>query len=839
MRIVSPEWLLLIPLLALAQWAWPRLALLRPLRVLCLALTVLLLIRPEIRHKADGLDLWVLEDRSDSAGDVLQPNLAEWETLLERSKGANDRLRFVDFADEAVTRGASLRAGNAGTAYAGSTRATRSATALRLALSQMDPDRASRVLLLTDGFSTEPLNGMAERLLRQEAPLDYRLAGASVVGDVRLAAFVLPHRVLPREAFMIEVVATSDTDGTVPMELFRDGVSLGKRDITIAAGAGRARLTDRINRPGAYRYEARLLPAKDSLPGNNQAAQWIEVEGGPRVLLVTSYQKDPFATALRGQGFEVEEITDLSKVQTGMLSAAKIVVLNNVPAYRLPNEFLAALNFFVNEQGGGLLMAGGKTSFASGGWFGSPVDSLLPVSMELKQEHRKLAVAVAIVIDRSGSMSMTAPGTNLQKIQLADEGAARAIELLGDSDQVCVIPTDSQAHVLAPIAPLGPNRSNLINLTRRIESMGGGIFVYTGLKAAWKELQMAEVGQRHVILFADAADAEEPDQYVRLLEDMVKNKCTVSVIGMGTDKDADADFLKDVAARGGGRIFFQADASEIPAVFEQETVAIARSQFIDSAAAVQGAAGWMELASTPIKWLAQVDGYNLCYLKPGAAQAALTADEYAAPLLAFWQRGAGRAAAVTFPLGGDLSALTRAWPGYGDLAQSLTRWLMGETVPPGLGVRVGMDGTRLNADLFYDDTWSERIAASPPQLIVAAGASGDASNQPWERLSPGHYRATMDMPGDRWLRGAVRVGNHAFPFGPINAAINPEWTFDKARLDELKSTAARSGGGERVDLSDSWRAPRAPAWRGITPWLLIALLLALLAEAWRTRTSAT
>ena len=31
----------------------------------------------------------------------------------------------------------------------------------------------------------------------------------------------------------------------------------------------------------------------------------------------------------------------------------------------------------------------------------------MPVSMELRQEHRKLALAIVVAMDRSGSMSMT------------------------------------------------------------------------------------------------------------------------------------------------------------------------------------------------------------------------------------------------------------------------------------------------------------------------------------------------------------------------------------------------------------------------------------------------
>ena len=834
MRFLFPQWLLLAPLLMAAGWFWPRLGLIRPWRLLCAALAVTLLCQPQWRFRSDGLDLWVLVDRSDSAKDLLGTKLPEWEQILDQTKGAKDRLHFVDFAAEASSRGALISAGPNATDYDGPTNATRTSSAVRYALSQIEPDRAGRLLLLTDGYSTEPLEGLAERLVKQDVALDYRLANASIVGDVRLASLTLPRRVLPLEAFVMEVVASSDVDAKVPVDILRNGEPLGRREVVITKGVGRLRVTDRLAVPGAYKYEARLVPEHDSVPGNNAASQWLQVEGGPRILLATAYANDPMAEAMRRQGFEVEIVDDPAKLNVGMLGAAKAVVLNNVPAYLVPHEFLKALNFFVNSQGGGLAMIGGKTSFAAGGYFGSPVEPLLPVSMELKQEHRKLAVAVAIVMDRSGSMGMTSARTGKKKMELANEGAARAIELLGDSDQVTLIAVDSLAHVVAPVSPVAKNRAQLQSIARRIAVEGGGIFVYTGLRKAYEELQLAHVGQRHVILFADAADAEEPGEYKRLLEQMVKDKISISVIGMGSEKDVDANFLKDIAKRGNGRVFFE-EADGLPAIFEQETVAVARSAFIDEPVVVKGAPGWIELATTPIQWLPKVDGYNLSYLKPGASQAALSGDEYAAPLLAFWQRGAGRVATVSFPLGGEFSSKTRGWAQYGDLVQSLSRWLMGEQVPPGMGLRVGVDGSLLTADLYYDDTWNDRIAASPPQLLLAVGVDGKTTNQVWDRLAPGHFRAAVDVVSDGWIRGAVRVGNAAFPFGPLNAAVNPEWSFDHARVDELKTLCERTGGVERVDLSDVWHAPRPAAWRGFDLWLLVAWLVALVVEAWWTR----
>ena len=67
----------------------------------------------------------------------------------------------------------------------------------------------------------------------------------------------------------------------------------------------------------------------------------------------------------------------------GLLTGCKAVVLNNVPAWDLPADFIAALPFYVEVQGGGLLMAGGRRSFGAGGWFQSAVDPLLPVLSRL------------------------------------------------------------------------------------------------------------------------------------------------------------------------------------------------------------------------------------------------------------------------------------------------------------------------------------------------------------------------------------------------------------------------------------------------------------------------
>src|SRR5687768_16435433 len=98
MRLGAPEWLLALLPLALLLWRVPSLR--RPLRLATLAALLVALVRPELRLRADGLDLWVLVDRSASASQALSQHLREWEQLLESSRPQNDRIVWVDFAAE-------------------------------------------------------------------------------------------------------------------------------------------------------------------------------------------------------------------------------------------------------------------------------------------------------------------------------------------------------------------------------------------------------------------------------------------------------------------------------------------------------------------------------------------------------------------------------------------------------------------------------------------------------------------------------------------------------------------------------------------------------------------
>ncbi|WAC18124.1 VWA domain-containing protein [Luteolibacter sp. SL250] len=828
---LHPEFFLLIPALALVGWFWRSLRLHSPLRMVILLLAVVALAEPVLHRQQNSLDLHVLLDRSDSTEDLIDKGLPEWQRLLEKAKPTRrDNLYFHNYAAEIAEMGAD------GSSFTGSRKLTRTGLALSTIAAESDEKRPSRVLIFTDGYSTEPVQEAAAQLEARGIPIDYRIVREEDANDVRLARLHFPERVQIGEPFVITITARGPNGLEVPLILRRNGATLTETKVTLTEGNATVEFTDRIPRSGAYEYEAEVRAEGDAHMGNNKASRWIEVTGGPRLVLVSRYENDPLAKVLSSLDFNVQIISDSTQLKAGLLTGAKAVVLNNVPAHEIPNDFMKALDFFVREQGGGFLMAGGERSFGAGGYFESAIDPLLPISMELKNEHRKLSVALAIVMDRSGSMAVNVDAKNT-KMDLANSGAANAIDLLGPMDQVAVFAVDSEPTKTIPLTTVGNRKQELGARARKIESGGGGIYVYTALKAAWEELQKSQAGTRHVILFTDAADSEEPGDYKKLIKDMTDGGCTISVIGLGTKADPDAAFIEDVAKLGNGRIFFSDRPMDIPKIFAQETVTIARSAFLKDPVGTKATGRWSEISPKALNWLPEVDGYNLSYARPDATVSLIAADEYLGPLVAHARRGLGRTAAVSFPLGGDYSEKVRSWPGYGDFLQTLGRFLMGDVTPPGIAIRHRIEGTRLTVDLLYDaEEWGQKLAALPPKVRLQDDSGTAAYDLPWRRIAPGHFSLTRDLEEGSVVRGAVRVGEHALAFGPVNVGSSVEWSFDSARVAELRSVSAQTGGRELLDLSTAWLRPPFIAETNLRLPLGIALILLIITEALMTRT---
>lgn len=796
----------------------------------------------------------VVADRSASMpGDAAARQL-EMIGLLHGSMSPADRLAVVSFGErvaleqepsvEAVSRFAQAVGGDASDLSA----------ALRRALAMIPGDGAGRVLVLSDGrFTGRDPRAEAARAAARGVPIDYRELARPTTRDLAVTHVDAPGSVQPGESFMITGWAQASTPQTVNYELRRGEVTIasGRRDLP--AGVSRLTFRDRAESARSMDYELRLTPtptagagsgALDPVPENNTGRFIVGVEGDKPVLVVTRSPGRGLVNLLSAAGLEVVAVApEAMRGTLAELSDYAGVLLENVPATDLPGGTLDQLAALVESSGVGLAMTGGQRSFGPGGYFQSALDPLLPVSMELRQEHRKLSLAIVIALDRSGSMAMTVPDGRT-KMDLANLGSAQVLDLLGPMDELGVIAVDSAPHTIINLGPV-TEKATLKKKILSIDSMGGGIFVYEALAASAGMLANATPTTRHIILFSDAQDSEEPGQYRTLLEKARKANMTVSVIGLGSDRDVDAALLKDIASRGGGRAFFTQDPKRLPQLFAQDTFVVARSSFIDQQTPVRNTGALSAMTGRSFSEPLDVGGYNLNYLKPEAQLALVTADEYAAPLVASWQAGLGRVAVYTGEADGEFTGPIAGWAQLGDLLASVTRWIAARDrrLPDTLLARQRLDNGNLLIELMLDPERPEESLSAEPRVNVLLGQPGRAPRPVGLRMrytAPDTLAAEVPLSGTQVAVATLDLGpTGTATLPPARLLYSPEY-LPRSRdgIAALRRLADVTQGRARSELGAIWD-DLVPIERftSVAHWLWLAVVVLLLLEVLERRTS--
>ena len=831
--------LLLIPLCVLFFWRARVPGFNGLVRLVLLLLVVMIAAVPLARIGGEGVDVVVIVDLSRSMPEGSRARELEIVKLLEDRRTKGDRVGIVTYGRDARVERLPEEFGNL-TTFVQEIDPDGSdlGGAISLAATLIPRERPGRLIVLSDGEANgAPVAAAAHEAAARGIPIDFRAIARDEAADLAVESLDLPGTVDEREPFQFSAWVRSDRTTEGEAVLSRDGVEIARRKQTYQAGATQLTFRDLIDRPGTARYRLELLAADDRVPENNAGSSAVRVEAPATILLVNaSGQPDNLSRALEAGKLNVRTTTPkaLPRDAAGLL-AFRAIILENVPASAIGLPALTALTRFATELGGGLMLTGGGGSFGVGGYFKSVLDPHLPVSMEIKNEHRKLSLAMAVALDRSGSMAMPV-GDGRTKMDLANLGTCAAIDALSPFDEVGVIAVDSAPHVVFPLAP-ADNTQAICERVRGIQSMGGGIFVYTALVQAGDMVQASDKGTRHIVLFADAADAEEPGDYVRFLERMRELGITVSVIGLGSELDPDAEFLKDVAKRGDGRIQFTAAVEELPRLFAEEAITVARSSFVDMPTPAHAVADMMLLGDLPRSRFPNIDGYNLSYLRPGATAGAVTDDEYRAPILAFWYQGLGRIAALTTEVDGRFSRSLNAWPDFGAFSVGIGRWLLGGDPPEGVRATVEREGGLgiVRVELDPDrkrggpgDVRSATAAILPPGDAVA----GPPQRFPLSWTGEDTMEARFPIHKTGIYVGAVDLGNKkVLPLSPLSLPYSPEFEpkSDPAEGAKILAEAARiTGGAERTAWDDVFNASRLRDRQVrdlIMPLVLLMLLL--------------
>ena len=847
MTLLHPIWLLLlIPLIiSLRVWKLPS-RLLTGLRLAILSLILLAMCGLAVKLPSRAGTVIVVADRSQSMPPDSEAKQKEAIDLIQSAMGSNSNLAVVSFGRNAAIEQSPQSGKFAGFVNEVYGDASDLNSAIEKAMALIPRDAPGRVLLLSDGrWTGKDPSGIAAQAAARSIPLDYRPMQRASAKDVAISHIDAPETVNPGESFMLAAWIHAPVPSEISFELLRGNQRLTAGTRNVPSGLSRLIFRDKAIQPGTYQYTMQIAgPEADPVPENNSAKILVGIEGSRPILHITTASDSGLARLLQVGGLDIKTVPPSAfHWSLDELSGYSAVLVENVLADEIGLHGMENLAVWVKETGAGLMMTGGKHAYGPGGYFRSPLEPIMPVSMELRREHRKLSLAIVVAMDRSGSMSMGVGGGRT-KMDLANLATVEVFDMLSPMDEFGVVAVDSSPHIIAKLAPV-ENQSHVRNDIRRIASQGGGIFVYEALSAAAKMLLNAQAGTRHIILFADAADSEQPGRYRELLEECRKANITVSVVGLGTPSDIDAALLQDIAYRGDGRSFFTENAQELPRLFAQDTFVVARSTFIEEPTTVRTTGGMISLTGRGYQIPSPIGGYNLCYIRPDANLAAVTVDEYKAPVVAAWQAGIGRVLCYTGEVDGAHTGPIAGWKDVGNFLTSLVRWTAGDArnLPGGMLLTQRVKNGINVVQLHLDPEREGEVFREPPTVTVLRGVVGEKPTVDKTKLSwTSADTLAVDIPihGSETVLTTVEVpggGNISLP--PVCLPYSPEFkpAHTEPGLATMERLAKATDGRQRINLGEIWEdLPRQSRLISLQPWLLIAALLLLLLETLERRT---
>lgn len=688
---------------------------------------------------------------------------------------------------------------------------------------------SKNILIIGDGQETR---GSLLDAARDAAVSGVRLHALPVAGprkpDARIRELT-PNRSRLNEGATVKLRAllesTIDAQGT--LKLYENGVEVDRRTVTLKAGDSKEETFSRTPTVrNIFKYRAVLegIPG-DALPANNEALTLVDVRGRLRLLYIESEAGEGqyLIQAMEKEGIQLE-LRQPGNIPASLdqLAGYDGIIISDVPAHQLGEPTMNAMRDYVDKLGGGLVMLGGPNSFGVGGYYRTPIEDILPVRLKAPDEEEKQSAAVALVLDRSGSMAG-------EKLEMAKSAAIATAEVLGRNDFIGVYAFDSEAHVVAPMTRL-TSTAAVAGQIAAISS-GGGTNLQPALQLGREALQRVKAKVKHMIILTDGQTAGSG--YEALASQCRGEGMTISTVAIG--EGSYIALLQAIAAAGGGQAYNTMDASTITRIFTQDTLMhtgrmIREEPFEPRLVEKHPILAGFDKIETPLL------GY-VKTIRKSTAQIPLVTD-MGDPLLAHWRYGLGKVTAFTSDAKSRWGSLWLArWPGFGRFWSQVLR----ETARPPQGRHMDLatelrgDNAMVRVDLLEDaGTRANDAHVEAEIFFVAADALGSPLKSVQKltlgQSGPGLYEGSFrpDQAGVYLVR--AQSGAELVSAGLVH---NPSSEASLGTVNEtlLKEATALTGGAILTkDALPDLTSTRATQYVELWPPLVIALLLLFLLD---------
>jgi Ca-activated chloride channel homolog len=662
--------------------------------------------------------------------------------------------------------------------------------------------------------------------------------------DVRVQALT-PSRSRLHEGAALRLTAEveSTLEGGGLLRLFENGLEVDRRTLSLRKGERQQVVFDR--QPAArnvFRYRAVLEGfSADVMPANDAALAIVDVRGNLRLLYAEgeSAEGSSFTQAMEREGISLER-RGPGQVPATLteLAGYDAVILSDIAARSVGDGAMNALREYVERLGGGLIMLGGPNAFGLGGYYKSPLDEVLPVRLRAPDEEEKQSSAVAIVIDRSGSMAG-------EKLETAKSAAMAAAEVLGRNDSIGVYAFDSEAHVVAPMARV----TSLSSVSGQISAMasGGGTNLEPAFRQAREALQKTRAKLRHMIVLTDGQTSG--GGYEAFAAQCRAEGMTISTVAIG--EGSHVALLQAIASAGGGQAYSTLDLSSITRIFTQDTLMHTGQMLREEPFEAQPQekspllSGWEDWDAPALL------GYVKTTRK-ASAQVPLITDT-GDPLLAHWRYGLGKVTAFTSDAKGRWAGLwISRWPGFsafwGQVLRETARAPQGQR----MDIRCAMQGAdaMISVDAMEDAaTRANGLSIQAEVFHVGAEALGaplrSVTTVTLRQEGPGRYegRFQPDEPGVYLVRaqaagelvsaGLVHQPSSEASLGTVNEPLlkrTAEVANGIVIAASPRAASSGEGGVGKVSLPPTPPAALSQTHEELWPLLMKLLLLLWMAD---------